>query len=175
MLEIKRSKLRAGPRRKRALAVIKRVMLTILILTMLFVVAGLVYTWYMGQKPAPVIQEPVPVKKQTVVTPVKPDDDARIGAAVQTLTSPIQAGSNASISIHTTAGAACSIEVLYNKIASTDSGLIPKVADEFGMVSWTWTVESSRPAGTWPVNITCAYNERSIFVRGDLVVKSATR
>lgn len=171
MLEIKRSKLRAGPRRKQAYARFRKVLIVVIVLVLLFGAAGILYTWYMGRQPAPVVEEPKIEKKQTVQTPSKPSEDAKVSAAIQSFTTPVRPGSNASISIHTLAGAACSIEVVYkDKQVSTDSGLMPKVADEFGIVSWTWSVESFRPVGTWPVNITCAYNSRSAYLRGDLVV-----
>jgi hypothetical protein len=45
------------------------------------------------------------------------------------------------------------------------------VADDFGIVSWTWTVEESVPLGEWPVDVTCAFNDQSAMVRGKLVVE----
>jgi hypothetical protein len=54
--------------------------------------------------------------------------------------------------------------------ASTDSGLAQKNADEYGLLSWTWTVEPTVPLGKWPVKISCAYDGKGAFVQGDLVV-----
>ncbi len=77
---------------------------------------------------------------------------------------------NASIIIRTNAGSKCVIAVVYDKTASSDSGLGSKTADEYGIASWTWTVESSVPIGKWPVKVTCVYNGRSAVVQGNLQV-----
>jgi hypothetical protein len=77
------------------------------------------------------------------------------------VTSPIAAGSNSSITVRTNAGSTCAVTVSYNGAPSTDSGLTPKTADAYGNVTWTWTVNSSVPAGSWPVKVTCTYHGRS--------------
>ncbi len=93
--------------------------------------------------------------------PVKPASNAPEGVAIDTITSPIAAGSNASIGVLTNAGSVCDINVTYNGIQSSDSGLTSKKADAYGNVMWSWTVESSVPVGSWPIKITCVYNSRS--------------
>jgi hypothetical protein len=62
--------------------------------------------------------------------------------------------------------------VEYNDVPSADSGLKPKTADDFGIVSWAWTVEATTPVGEWPVDVTCVFNDQSAMVRGKLVVKA---
>ncbi len=79
------------------------------------------------------------------------------------------------MTVKTNAAAACNIKVVYDKTASTDSGLIAKVADEYGMVSWGWTVEPSVPLGKWPVKVTCANAKHSAVVQSDLVVEKPPR
>jgi hypothetical protein len=37
-------------------------------------------------------------------------------------------------------------------------------------VSWSWTVGTSTPKGTWPVLVTCTYATKTAVVQGDLVV-----
>lgn len=136
--------------------------------------AGLGYTWYIGNtepvKPA-VLPE---TKKSPLASAAVPDKKAKpegpVGVSIQVLSSPVAPGSNASMTIRTRPEAACSIKVTYKDQASTDTGLIPKTADEFGTVQWTWTVESSRPVGKWPVDVTCALGEMSAVVRGELEV-----
>jgi hypothetical protein len=86
------------------------------------------------------------------------------------LTSPEAPGDNVSMSVKTVPTSTCTIRVEYNKIPSTDSGLVAKTADEFGIVSWTWTVGEDVPLGTWPAKVTCVYNGRSAVVQGDLQV-----
>lgn len=130
------------------------------------------YTWFMGQKgvESAAVATPVEAKPAPVIKPTKPAANARVGAAVHMLTSPVPPGSNASITVKTLATAKCTIVVEYNKVASKDSDLVAKTADEYGMVSWTWTVGESVPLGKWPVKVTCAYNKSSAMVQGDLVV-----
>jgi hypothetical protein len=146
---------------------------SIVALLVLFVGAGASYTWYTGQHSdeavsaaeAPAQTTPVPKHE-----PLKPAANAKASASVQSLTSPIAPGMNASVTIKTTPTASCKIVVEYNKVASQDSGLGPKTADEYGIVSWTWTVEKTAPLGKWPVTVTCEYNTRSAVVVGDLEV-----
>lgn len=71
---------------------------------------------------------------------------------------------NASLAIRTCPEAACSITVTYANEISKDAGLLPKPADEFGVVQWTWTVESSRPVGKWPVDVTCGLGKESDII-----------
>jgi hypothetical protein len=147
--------------------------LSIVVLAVVFVGGGLGYTWYMGQQPVDTtaaIAEPVVTKPAPEIKPVKPSANAKESASVQMLTSPVAPGANASISVKTNPASKCTIKVEYNKILSTDSGLTAKTADEFGMVSWTWTVEETAPLGKWPVKVTCTYNKKSAFVQGDLKV-----
>jgi hypothetical protein len=142
------------------------------VLLVLIVSAGAAYTWYVDGRPLVKPQLAASSFQQTSPLPpaVKPAANARVGASVETLTTPVPPGSNASITVRTLATATCKISVVYNNVASTDSGLNQQVADEYGTVNWTWTVGPSVPLGTWPVNVTCAYNGRSGFVRGDLQV-----
>lgn len=136
---------------------------------------GAGYTWYMGQQPlppsvaeeapAPEIAEPVSAAKH-----MTPNPNAKASAAIEMLTSPVTPGMNASVNVKTNANADCTVSVIYDKITSKDSGLAPKTADEFGIISWTWTVDSTAPYGTWPVKVTCTINKQSAVVQGDLVV-----
>ena len=157
--------------RRRLVKLIIGICLGILVLGALI---GLVYVWYMG-KTQPVPQAAVvkqAVAKTVTTTPIV-DEEAPVGVAVQTLTSPVRKGGNSSISIKTRPKAACSIRVSYGTTQddeSKDGGLIPKTADEYGVADWTWTVETSRPVGSWPVEVTCAYKTKWGFGKGMLQV-----
>lgn len=164
----------ASPRRTQAVKSIRTVGLWTAALIILTLGAGAGYTWYMGQQPLPPVAEVVPVAE--VSEPVSaakhmtPDPNAKASAAIEMLTSPVAPGMNASVNVKTNANAECTISVVYDKTASKDSGLSSKTADEFGIVDWTWTVESTVPYGTWPVKITCTIDKKSAVVQGDLVV-----
>lgn len=145
--------------------------ISIVVLLVLFVGGGVGYTYFLGAQDTPPTAATAPVvPTDAPIKPVKPAANAPESAAVQTLTSPVSAGSNASISVKTNAGSKCTIAVVYGSVASTDSGLAAKVADEYGVVNWSWTVEDGAPLGTWPVKVTCVYNGKTGFVQGDLQV-----
>jgi len=116
----------------------------------------------------------VPTSPTPVIKRAKPDPNNPSSASIQMFTSSVAPGSNASITVRTNPEAKCTIKVEYNKVPSTDSGLVPKVADEYGIVSWAWTVEEEVPLGKWPVKVTCVHNKRSAVVQGDLMVVKQT-
>lgn len=151
-----------------------RTLITTVILLLVFVGAGLGYTWYMGRyKPTKVVETPTPPSKTILPPPKTVDENAKVGVSSQMFTDKVALGKNASISIKTNPLAACSIKVEYNKEASTDSGLVPKKADEYGIASWGWTVETSRPLGKWPVTVTCANAKNSGVLTLDMNVVRA--
>lgn len=158
--------------KKRALRFIRNLVISIVVLLIVFVGAGVAYTWYVGQ------QKVVPVSVEEDATSTEPvtttrpsiDPKAPESASIQSLTSPITPGTNVSVVVKTNPGSWCTIKAVYNKVPSKDSGLYGKASDEYGSVSWTWTVESTVPVGKWPVTVTCVRNEKSAVVVGDLIV-----
>ena len=148
----------------------RNTLIAVISLVTIFLVAGLAYVWFSGGSP----EQPKPAAKSTepkaLPKPSQPGPNAPEQAAVESLTSPVKAGENSAIGVKTNATSTCSISVTYNNLASKDSGLTPKVADAYGRVSWSWTVEQSAPAGTWPVKVTCVYHGRSAVVIGNLQV-----
>lgn len=143
------------------------------ILLVVVVGGGVGYTWYAGQQSDENNQafaEPATPSKKLPAEPVKIADDAKVGATVQSVTSPVTPGSNASIMVKTNPLVNCTISVVYDKTPSKDSGLKDKKADTYGLVEWTWTVESTVPLGSWPVKVTCANKKNSAMVQNDLKV-----
>ena len=69
------------------------------------------------------------------------------------LTSPISAGSTAAIGIKGKPGTEYSIKVYYKSGASHAEGLVPKISDSNGEVSWSWKVGSRTSAGTFRIVI----------------------
>jgi flagellar basal body-associated protein FliL len=160
------------PFKKRIMRFIRNLFIGIGVLLIIAIVAGVAYTWYMGRNSTVAdIEAPKPVDTTLpLVAPSTPASNAKIGSAVQVLTSPVAPGSNATITIKTNAKANCKITVVYNEVASKDSGLYAKTADEYGVASWTWTVAKDVPIGKWPVTVTCVNDTKSAVVVGDLVV-----
>lgn len=149
-----------------------KVSISAIILLVLIVGGGIAYIWYAGQNTPAIIASEVPKAVQTSVvsTPAKPADNAKVGASVQALTTPVTPGMNSSIIVKTTPGSKCVISVMYDKVASTDSGLTPKEADEYGVVTWAWTVGPSIPVGKYPVKVTCVRGQNSGVTAGTLEV-----
>jgi hypothetical protein len=174
MMQIKKrsSKYFIRKRKKsRIIRFLRNTLIGFVVLFVLVIIAGVVYTWYMGQHPA-VTEKAVPVKttKPKTTGPAQLAPNAKEGVAIQSITSPVAPGDNASIYIHTNRDSKCTIGVEYNKIPSKDAGLTPKTADEYGLTSWSWTVESTGPVGKWPVTVTCEWNKKTAVVVGYLIV-----
>lgn len=152
--------------------VVRNIAITVVVLIVLFVVAGVAYVMIVDrQTTAPPAKKTAAKPADTgTIKPVPPSPNAPEGVAMETLLSPVAAGDNTSAYIRTNAGSACSIVVTYNNVPAHDSGLVNKTADAYGFADWTWTVPATVPAGTWPVKVTCSYHGRSGVVIGNLQV-----
>lgn len=155
--------------RKRMVA---RTFIAIGILLLLLIVAAVVYVWYMGQHPSqPTTQQ---IDTTSIAPKLKPptfDPNAPVGIVRQTFSGSVTAGSNAAITVKTQPKAVCQITVKVKETNLPDNGLVPKMADEFGMVDWSWTVPKNVPTGKWPVEITCANDaKKSGYLKEELVV-----
>ncbi len=151
----------------------RNVALSAVVLFMMAFAGGIGYTFYMDSNSEPKAVAAAPVSstaQPSVIKPVQPAADAKESAAVEAFTSMVAVNTNASISVKTNAGSACTIMVLYNNLPAKDSGLVPKLADDFGNVTWSWTVGPDTPLGMWPININCAYHGKSAFVQAQLDV-----
>lgn len=161
-LEIKKSK---------ALRRAITISISIIVLLVVLVGAGIAYTYYFGATPTTQTLQAAPKPQiNAVAKPAEPADDAKVGVSIESFTTPVKPGDNSFISIKTLPTAACTIDVEYNKVKSTDTGLVQKKADEYGVVSWSWTVGTATPEGSWPVVVTCAHGSQSGTVTGTLVV-----
>lgn len=174
MLEIKQKPHQKVARHSQKLRPVARLfrkfIITSFVLCLIFAGGALAYTWFDGKYGEPPKVATMPTKPAPTRAPTKASPTGRIGASVQFITSPIVPGENATITVRTNADANCTIKAEYNKVPAKDSGLMPKKADEFGMVTWGWTVPVGTPLGKWPVTVTCANLKNSGMVIGDLVV-----
>jgi hypothetical protein len=134
-----------------------RVIVAAAILLVLSIAGAVVYVWYMGRHPLPQAVQTVDTRSAApTVKTYTPSPDAPVGIVLQTFTGSTAAGSNAALSIKTNPGAACQISVKVNNASLPDSGLVPKIADEFGIVDWSWNVPKNVLPGKWPVEVACA-------------------
>ncbi len=152
---------------------VKNISISITVMVLIFVIAGVAYVYFSGgqtaqDKAAQHIKTP---STPDILKPVKPSANAPEGVAIESFLTPVKAGDNTSISTRSNAGSTCTIDVTYNNdVKSHDSGLVSRKTDIYGFVTWTWTVEKTVPAGTYPVKVTCVYNGRSGVVIGNLEV-----
>jgi hypothetical protein len=161
--------------KKRIGKLIRNIIIAVVVMLVLFIGVGVAYVWISAHTQPPVSTVAPPDTNPTpVIKHVEASANVPEGASVQSITSPVIPGDNASVIVKTNPGSWCTITVVYDKTASTDSGLKGKTADEFGSVSWTWTVSRSATLGKWPVTITCLRNKLSAVVVGDLVVQKTT-
>lgn len=164
--------------RARVVRRIRRTFLTVVLLALLIAIAALIYVWLFPPKPDPAM---VPIPKGPQVpadfTPTKFGENVPIGSAIQSITTPVNPGDNASIILRTTERSICSIAVVHiddygkKRRQLEDSGLIDKKADEYGVVSWTWTMPADAALAEWRANIYCKRDNMSTESIGRIVVE----
>jgi hypothetical protein len=88
---------------------------------------------------------------------ISPTTLAPVGTVrIISVTSPVAAGSGASLVAQTPPQAACNLSVtLPSGRQSQSQGLGPAAADATGRVQWTWRIGSSTKAGTATATVTC--------------------
>ena len=89
---------------------------------------------------------------------------------VVSLTSPINRGANATLTIKTTPGAHCNITVHYRSGPSEAEGLGLKIADGEGRVSWTWEVGTRTMPGTWSIVVGASVEGQTASTQMSFVV-----
>lgn len=154
---------------------VRNIIISVVVLIVLSIVGGTVYTLLMDQKPNNT-SKPTALSAPTYTAAKPPKVSPKIpeGVAVESVTSPVNIGSNASIYIRTNPKSKCAIFVKYaNGKQSQDSGLAPKTADSYGSVAWSWTVNGSASLGDGSATVTCLSHGHSGVVKADLKVIAA--
>ncbi len=100
-------------------------------------------------------QGDVDVLSFTVQAPIPLDE---VDLEIVSVTTPVPAGSNATLVVRTEAGAYCTITVIYKSGPSEAAGLSDKSADGSGKVSWSWKVGARTTPGTWEIVVTARVN-----------------
>lgn len=129
--------------------------------------------WYFGQADNSAIDDtlPEPTSSANIMTPIKQAENVPVGVSVQSISSPITQGDMAIITTRSNPGASCNITVTLNKVKYTDSNLVKKAVDEYGMATWTWPTSTFTLAGKWSVEVLCSRGEKSGMVLGELIIK----
>lgn len=154
-------------------------MLAVVILLALIAGAYALYLWLNEPKGATSSAPVAQPSAQRQITTTKPPADVPIGSSIQSLSSPVAPGENVSLMLRTTESAKCTIKVVYidsqmhERARVTDSGLGEKTADDFGMVTWTWTMPANAALATWQADVTCQRGNKSTHSIGNIVVQKA--
>jgi hypothetical protein len=107
------------------------------------------------QAPQPTQPQAAPTQSPQATAPQSQPTAAASGFTLTQLTSPVARGGNASATIQTAAGAACSISyVTPSGNKSTAQGLVSENADGSGVCAWTWKISSTTKPGNGTVTIT---------------------
>ena len=89
----------------------------------------------------------------TTVTPLT-DTSTPLKLTVVSVSTPVGRNKTATLTINGKAGTEYSIKVFYSTAASSASGLVNKIADSNGTVTWSWKVGGSTKAGDHKIVIT---------------------
>ena len=68
------------------------------------------------------------------------------------LSSPVNAGEEVTLTVNVSPRARCTIEVIYDTVVSKAKGLGPKTG---GKITWRWRVGTSTHPGSWPIIVRC--------------------
>jgi hypothetical protein len=110
-----------------------------------------------GPSAVPAAQRPAATK---MVGSQAPDVVFDLGVKLTKRTTSVARNTNASVTVETTKGAECGIDVPYASGSSSAKGLEPKIANSKGAVTWKWLVGRNESKGLVPIVVTCTLGER---------------
>ena len=91
------------------------------------------------------------------------------------LTSPVQAGHDARVTVQTSPDVECMLLLSY-KSGSGDVDLsLPKRADRNGIVTWAWRVSPAAARGNWPLIVHCTDSFKGNVQQRRLEISFAVR
>jgi len=112
----------------------------------------------LGESAVPAAAEPFATKFH----PTEPPDVVfDLPVKLTKRTASVARNTRASVTIKTTKGAECGIDVQYKSGSSTAAGLGPKIANSKGAITWKWLVGSNTTKGRVPIVITCTLGDLS--------------
>ena len=108
-------------------------------------------TQIVTEAPKPVTEAPKPVTEapKPVTEAPKPEQVLKITS----VTSPVEAGAKATLTIKGKPYTEYNIDVIYKTTASKAQGLENKISSADGTVSWTWKVGNGTTPGTYTIYI----------------------
>jgi endonuclease YncB( thermonuclease family) len=87
---------------------------------------------------------------------------ALLSLQIVSVTSPVKAGTSATLVAQTKSNAECAITVYLKSGPSTAAGLTKKNADSDGKASWTWKIGSSTTPGTYKIVVTAGLGGETV-------------
>ena len=90
-----------------------------------------------------------------------PDVVFDLAVKVTKRTTSVARNARASVTIKTTKGAECGIDVQYPSGSSTADGLEPKTTNATGAITWKWVVARDVKKGGVPIVITCTLGDQT--------------
>lgn len=97
-----------------------------------------------------------------------------ISVDILSVTSPVSPGSMITLFAKATPETLCDIEVGYESGHGEAEALLPKRAQENGLVTWTWTVDPSVKFGKYQIIVTAKESgDKVATAKADLEIKSA--
>ncbi len=127
----------------------------------------LIYMPVATQTPEPVATEtpsPTATPEPTPTKEPEPTDEQEpepLVVKIAKRTASLRRNQTASVTIKTSQGASCSIDVVYPSGSSTAKGLDPKKANSSGVVTWKWKVGGNTTRGTHSIYIWCEKGDRT--------------
>lgn len=150
----------------------------IVVLLVLIIGLGILIIWLLQPKKIDSNTTPAPATQKPTIAPAhKFGPNIPIGSSVQSISSPIAPGDNAYVTLRTTEGATCSIKVVsldqHGKEIDrvSDSGLVDKKVDDFGVVTWTWTMPVGAAIKIWQADMYCKRDDKSTRSVGEIEVE----
>ena len=90
-----------------------------------------------------------------------PDVVFDLAVKVTKRTTSVARNARASVTIKTTTGSECGIDVQYPSGSSTADGLEPKTTNTSGAITWKWVVARDVKKGAVPIVITCTLGDQT--------------
>lgn len=90
---------------------------------------------------------------QTTAAPTTTTTNQRTSVKIISVTSPVNIGSTVTLFAQSKPGATCEVKLGYKTGVGEARALYPKQVQPSGLVSWTWTVDSSATPGKYAVTL----------------------
>lgn len=137
---------------------IHKIALGALSLLVLIFIAGFIYVYYTDQTSPPKNTKSTTSIYRPITPPPPSNPTSPEGVSLDSLSSPVQAGGLAFVSVQTDNTSICTLTIAYSP--AKPSNLKPVTTDPYGVAQWNFTIPANTPAGNYPIKITCTFNKK---------------